>query len=71
MQRGAEFIPGEGVAEIGECIGEPRDLVQGGEIVLHRADTVAPTIYYNLGGQRVSSPQRGLYISRGKKLMVK
>ena len=38
MQRGAEFIPGEGVAEIGECIGEPRDLIQGGEIVLHRAE---------------------------------
>lgn len=41
------------------------------EISLHRAEAVAPTIYYNLGGQRVSSPQHGVYISRGKKMLVK
>lgn len=34
-------------------------------------DTVTDDRYYNLSGQRVTAPQKGLYIKNGKKVVVK
>ena len=36
-----------------------------------KADTVADGAYYNLAGQRVAQPTKGLYIVNGKKVVIK
>ncbi len=35
------------------------------------APAIAPDVYYNLQGQRVDNPGKGLYIKNGKKVIVK
>ena len=42
----------------------------GIEAIEHSSLTIGQTVY-NLNGQRVSSPQKGLYIVNGKKVMMK
>jgi hypothetical protein len=36
-----------------------------------KAETVADGAYYNLAGQRVAQPTKGLYIVNGKKVVIK
>ena len=41
---------------------------------IHSATTISdqePGIYYNLQGQRVNNPKKGLYIKNGKKVVIK
>ena len=44
---------------------------EGAVIIENVERTAAPVVYYNLAGQRVAQPARGIYIVNGKKVLVK
>ena len=41
------------------------------ENVTSDEETKDNDVYYNLNGQRVSNPQKGVYIHNGKKVIIK
>ena len=46
------------------------EMTPDGIISLYNSDDASSTIWYNLNGQRVESPNKGLYIHNGKKILV-
>lgn len=82
---GSAFVPGTSVSPfrayfvpIGNAetasqltISVPTDATTGINDIIDRHATDGQGTYYNLNGQRVSNPSKGIYIQGGKKVIVK
>ena len=71
---GGSISAGKAYLKVGTGGAPALDVVFGdatGIEAVKKAETVADGAYYNLAGQRVAQPTKGLYIVNGKKVVIK